>query len=198
MISRYNRTQTLKALLSILGGGLCLWMAYLFFRYIPALIAHLYGGAIPPTAVHGIVAAGMLIVLLSGYRLWKAKGGTYGYHQSALHHHFGDEHAGAALVDHYAHRVTAPAYIISQVFLAGPLLLLKSATLLASRIPATAGLENHLTETLGLLRAANKWQSIDAYPDLRTEILYLARMGLIDFSDNKGSPRIKADRSDGA
>ena len=32
----------------------------------------------------------------------------------------------------------------------------------------------------------------------RTEILYLDRMGLVDFSDNKGSPRIKADRSDGA
>lgn len=197
MISRYNRTQTLKAALALLGGSFCLWLAFLFFHHTPAFIAHLYGASLSLAAVHGITLAGMLIVLISGYRQWREKGGTYGYHQSALYHHLGDEHAGAALVDHYAHRVTAPAYVISQVFLAGPLLLLKSATLLASRIPGTAGLENNLTETLGLLRAANKWQSIDAYPDRRTEILYLARMGLVDFSDNKGSPRIKADRSDG-
>lgn len=195
MISRYNLTQTLKAALAILGGVFCLGLAYLFFRYIPALISHILDASLPPLAAHGIVAAGLLIVLISGYRLWKEKGGTYGYHQSALYHDLGDEHAGAALVDYYAHRITAPAYIISQILLAGPLLLLRAVTLIASLIPKTAGLENRLIDSLAVLRSANKWQALADYPDRRTEILYLARMGLIDFSDNKGSPRIKADRS---
>jgi hypothetical protein len=143
----------------------------------------------------GSSAAGLLIAIISGYRLWKEKGGTYGYHQSALYHDLGDEHVGAALVDFYAHRITAPAYVISQIFLAGPLLLLRAITLFASLIPKAAGLENRLIEFLAALRSANKWQALADYPDRRTEILYLARMGLIDFSDNKGSPRIKADRS---
>ena len=198
MISRYNLIQTLKAVLAILGGTFCLWLAYLFFRHVPSLIAHLYGGSIPPVAIPWIVMAGMLVVLISGYRLWKEKGGTYGYHHSALYHDLGDEHAGALLVDHYTHRITAPAYLISQIFLAGPLLLLKAVTLIASRIPNSAGLENRLIDSLTLLRAANKWQALADYPDRRTEILYLARMGMIDFSDSKGAPRIKADRSDGA
>jgi hypothetical protein len=96
------------------------------------------------------------------------------------------------VVDFYAHRVTGPAYILSQVFLAGPLLLFRAATLVKSLLPSGGDLEERLGSTLGLIRSANKWQSLNDYPNNKTEILYLAQMGLIDFSAHKGTPRFKA------
>lgn len=63
---------------------------------------------------------------------------------------------------------------------------------LSNLLPTTAGLEARLLETLAVLRAANKWQPITDYPNHRSEILYLAQIGKIDFSTAKGVPRIKA------
>jgi hypothetical protein len=82
--------------------------------------------------------------------------------------------------------------MLTQLFLSGPLLLLRSLTLVSSRIPESPELSNRLQQALELLRAANKWQSLSDYPSHRTEILYLAQMGLIDFSGHSNPPRIKA------
>lgn len=101
------------------------------------------------------------------------------------------------VVDHYADRVTAPAYALGQLFLAAPLMLLRAGTLLASRVPDGAELEARLPAALAELRVAHRWQFLAECPQWRDEILYLARMGLIDFAGNKGQPRIKASETDG-
>lgn len=71
------------------------------------------------------------------------------------------------------------------------MLLFKARTLLTSRITESAELTARLEETLASLRAADKWQSLNEYQKAKTEILYLAQMGLIDFSGKKGAPRFK-------
>lgn len=81
---------------------------------------------------------------------------------------------------------------IMSPLLSAPLLILHAWTLLSSRIPNTSGLEQELKVCLAALRAANKWQGMSEYGSQRTEILYLAQMGLIDFSAAKGEPRFKA------
>lgn len=98
------------------------------------------------------------------------------------------------MVDHYVHRVTGTAHVLSQLFLAGPLLLFRVNPLIASLLPDNSRLESKLADTLAVLRAANKWQAITDYPNRQTDILQLARMGLIDYSAGKGIPRVKADR----
>ncbi|HEY1049110.1 MAG TPA: hypothetical protein VGE39_05120, partial [Prosthecobacter sp.] len=105
--------------------------------------------------------------------------------------------AGANAVDYHARRVTGPAYVLSQIFLGGPLFLLRGITHLKQRLPDEAGLEAKLHHTLGILRAANKWQSITEHPGHQREIVLLARMKQIDFSAHKGIPRIKASPPDG-
>lgn len=95
------------------------------------------------------------------------------------------------MVDFYAHRVTGPAYVLGQIFMAGPQFLLRAWTLLRSRIKYSAELESRLESTLTVLRAANKWQGLAEYPDSRSEVLYLAQMGLLDFSSHNGTPRFK-------
>ncbi len=195
MIRKFNRRQKLLAIVSLAGGVVCYFLAYLFFRYGPELAAHQFGYWWSATTSNAVAVLGLIVVSFSGYRIWKSGGGLKGYHESSFYHDLGEENGGAMMVDFYVHRITGPAHFLSQLFLAGPLLILKVATLKESLIPESAILERKLAETLSLLRDANKWQSIMDYPGLADEILYLARMKLIDFSTAKGTPRIKADLS---
>jgi hypothetical protein len=55
------------------------------------------------------------------------------------------------------------------------------------------GLNEHLGEVYVRLRAANKWQGLRDYPPSDHEaILLLGKIGLVDLSFAKGSPRFKA------
>jgi hypothetical protein len=192
MISRFNRIQTIKAIFLSMGGLFCCWLAYLFFRFVSVFLAWQFNHTLPTSIAFGIGLFGLGAAWFSGYRTWKANGGLFGYQESGLYHDLGEETAGAFLVDFYAHRVTGPAYILGQIFMAGPQGILRSLTLLRSRIASSAELETRLENTLELLRAANKWQGLNDHPKLRSEILYLSRMGLIDFNDHNGIPRFKA------
>ena len=192
MINRYNQSQTIKAIGLAIAGLFCCWLAYLFFRYVPVLLAWQFGHALSPNIAVCIGLIGLAAAWFSGYRTWKARGGLFSYHESGLYHDLGDETAGAFVVDFYAHRVTGPAYALGQVFMAGPQFILRAWTLLRSRIARSDELESRLENTLALLRTANRWQGLHEYPDDRSEILYLAQMGLIDFSDYHGKPRFRA------
>ena len=192
MIKRYNQSQTLKAVLLFIGGLVCCGLAYLFFRYLPVFVAWWLHYPLPKVVPLCTGLAGLAVTWFSGYRTWRNRGGLFSYHESALYHDLGEDTTGAVVTDFYAHRVTAPAYLLGQVFLAGPLGILRALTLLHSRISYSAELESRLEDTLAKLRAANKWQGLGEHPDARTEILHLAQMGLIDFSDHNDTPRFKA------
>jgi hypothetical protein len=139
----------------------------------------------------------LLLVTLSGYRVWKNRGGFHGYHESSFFHDLGEESGGGMMMDHYAHRITGPAYVLSQLFLAGPLLAIRGFSRFRNCIAAKPGLEDRLKWTLERLRQINKWQNVEEHPDLRREILLLAQMREIDFSIAKGQPRIRAWRTNG-
>lgn len=197
MTARYNIFQILGAALCVLGGIFCFGLAYLFFLYLPSHAASQFGFPLTRTTANLIAAACLLVLAFSGYRRWRSGGGLYGYHESALYHDLGEETAGACVVDYYVHRVTGPAYAIGQLFLAGPLLLLRARTMVAGLLPSSPQLEERLAAALEVLRSANKWQALEDYPSMRTEILYLAQMGKIDFGSHRGKCRMKASVSHG-
>ena len=192
MISRYNKIQTVKAIFFTIGGLFCCWLAYLFFRYVPVFIGYQVDYMLPIPLAVGIGLFGLAVSCFSSYRLWKARGGSYSYHESGLYLDLVDDTAGACIVDLYAHRITGPAYLLGQIFMAGPQFILRAWTLLCSRIVRSDELESSLKNTLIEMRAANKWQGLHDYPKSRSEILYLAQMDLIDFSGRNGVPRFKA------
>jgi hypothetical protein len=192
VIRRYNRSQTIKAIFLIVGGLFCCGLAFLFFRYLPAFLASQFRYTLSTPLAVGIGFLGLAAAWFSGYRTWKARGGLFSYHESGLYHDLDGDTAGAHVVDFYAHRVTGPAYVLGQIFMAGPQFLLKAWTLLRSRITHSPDLESRLEGTLAVLRTANKWQGLNEYPGSRSEILYLAQIGLLDFSAHKGTPRFKA------
>ncbi len=196
MILRYNSLQIIVALMAIIGGAFFTWIGWLFFRWIPVFLFYQFGSELSSQTADLIGTMGLLAIYFSGYRQWKAKGGLRSYHESALYHELTIESGGAAAVDLYAHRITAPAHVLSQLFLAGPLLLFKACSNFASLISRAEGMEERTGRVLSELRAANKWQGFQDHPNAREEILLLAQMGQIDFGIVKGVPRFKAELDD--
>lgn len=193
MVARYNTFQILAGIGSAVGSLIGYGAAWLFFRYMPAFVAHGFSIRLPALAFDALAFLILIVITLSGYRQWKNRGGFYGYHESSLYHDLGEDTAGALVVDYYAHRVTGSAYVLSQLFLAGPLLALRAVTHFRNLIPTQAGLDERLGTVLNRLRKINKWQGLTDHPDVRQEILLLAKMDLIDFSVAKGNPRFKAE-----
>ena len=192
MIARFNFKQTILALLLVPTGVVCYGLAWLFFRYLPIHVIGQLGFRFPPITGAMIAGVALVVLTISGFRLWLAGGGAYGYHSSAFYHEFDTETASGYMANRELHRVTGTAWFFSQIFLGGPLSLLRAFTLLRSRIPDSPELENRVAGVLQTLRSANRWQSISEYPGQREEIFFLARMGKIDFSAAKGEPRIRA------
>lgn len=195
MIVAYNRLQIFKGIFLILASIICYGLAWLFFKYGLTLVFH--NLAVSVTWVPWLSLAALAAITWGGYRQWQKGDGFNSYVESSLFHDQEGDSGGEFLVHHYAHRVTAPAYMLSQIFLGGPLLFLRGMKHLKQRLPNEAGMEVKLYHALSVLQAANKWQPITEHPDLRLEILMLAQMGKIDFSAHKGIPRIKATPPDG-
>ena len=147
----------------------------------------------------GIAIAALAGVTWSGYHTWKRGQGFQTYVESALYHNLAGaaDTGGAEVVDYYARQVTGPAFVLSQIFLGGPLFALRGWRHFQQLLPNEAGLEQKLHSMLGILRQANKWQAITEYPGQEREILMLAQMKKIDFSAHKGIPRFKASPDDG-
>lgn len=197
MIAHHNRVQVLLGLICLVGSVLAYLAAYSFFRYVPVFVASQWGLHPAEVTMQFIAAVILAVISVSGYLQWKRRGGFFGYHQSSLYHHLDDSTAGACVVDYYAHRITGPAYMLGQIFLAGPLLGLRAISHFRNRIRNVEGLEERLVQVLGHLRQVNKWQGFDDQQDCRGEVLLLAQMGRIDFSAAKGKPRFKAFLPDG-
>lgn len=191
MIRRHNRREIVAGigcgLASVFGYG----CAYLFFRHVPELVLRCFSVRVAPAWLEAATFVILVIVSISGYRTWKQSGGFSSYHESGLYHELDLSSGGAAAVDFYAHRVTGPAYVLSQVFLAGPLMGLRAISRFRNRITPDDALENSLGRTLSMLREIHKWQSLPDHPGREREILLLARMGEIDFSSARG-PRFRA------
>jgi hypothetical protein len=197
MISAYNRSKIIRGLLCVVGSLVCYVLAWLFFRYASSWVLGSFRVSI--SWATWIAVAVLIGITVSGYSTWKHGQGFQSYVETSLFHDLAGsaDTAGAYVVDHYARQVTGPAYVLSQIFLGGPLFLLRGITHFKQLLPNEAGLEQKLHHTLGILRQANKWQSINEYPEQRREILMLAQMGRIDFSAHKGTPRFKASPPDG-
>lgn len=197
MISAFNRSQVAWGVFGLAGSVVCYVLAWLFFRYGSAMV--LDSCALSTRAALWIALVALACITFSGWRTWKNGEGFQSYSESAFYHDFGGTAgtAGAYVVDHQGAKLTGPAYVLSQVFLAGPLLLLRSLHRIRTQIPEEAGLEQKLAYLLAVLHAANKWQGLADYPGQEREVLLLNLMKKIDFSQHKGNVRFKARSSDG-
>lgn len=194
MIEKHNTKQMLMAALYVLLGLSAYfagyWLLRFFFWFFHFWLIHWNIGS---WAMHGIILLFLLVATWSGYRMWKQRGGLASYYDSGLFVELDADTGGARTVEYYTDRVTAPAYAISQLLMAGPLCLLRARAHWLNRVQSRPGMNEILTDMLTRLRAVRKWQGLKDYPAPDHEtIMLLGKIGVIDFSLAKGSPRFKA------
>jgi hypothetical protein len=189
MVEKHNTKQLLLAALYALMGLGVYFAGYWLLRFI-----FWFGRlGLSSTVVHGIIFGFMSLVTVAGYVAWKKRGGFASYYDSGLFVELDVDSGGARAVEYYADRVVAPAYVLSQFFMAGPLWLLRACAHWRNRLTPHPGLNEQLSGMLARLRTANKWQGLRDYPESDHEaILLLGKIGHIDLSFAKGSPRFKA------
>jgi hypothetical protein len=189
MIEKHNTKQALFAAWYALMGIAVYVAGYWLIRGI-----FWFGGlGLSLAIVHLIIVGFLLLVTIAGYVAWKKRGGFASYYDSGLFVELDVDSGGARAVEYYADRVAAPAYALSQCFMAGPLWLLRAWAHWRNRLAPRPGLNEQLSETLTRLRAANKWQGLRDYPAHdHAAILLLGKTGHIDISFAKGSPRFNA------
>jgi len=187
VIARYNLRQTLLALVSLCLGLCAFAFAWWFFAFASAQLIRAFGGII--TSLQSSLIAGLCCALIAvtGWLRWKSGGGYHLFHESGMMPK-GEPHSGIAWeVQRTANRIGAWSYLLGQIFLAGPLQILSAFDRLRMRIPNAPTLEAELLTFRDQLREKNRWLPIAGFSGREQHVAYLARLGLVDFSERKGT-----------
>ena len=193
VIERFNRLHVVKAVVAMICSVLALICTVAFFYWGPLFVMYNLGVENRSQYAWGCAALGTLIVLMVGYRRWKGGQGYYGFEDSGIHVQLEPVSGGTFMTQIYAQRITTPAYLFGQLFLAAPMQALKAKQLIAGRVPVEHGLEEPLTLLLEEMQYVGKWQDATVYEDRWTELRYLIHMGKVEYSAKKGRVRAAKD-----
>ena len=160
MIRNYNTKELLRGCGCVIAGIIGYGCAWLFFRHVTEYILGTRGIKASAGALRISTIGILLLVTISGYRLWKRGGGFQSYHESGLI--ISSTYPLAARMSRTITRtrVTGPAFVLTQLFLAGPVMTLRGIAHFRNRIPPDASLDHSLHGTLAMLQGLNKWQSL--------------------------------------
>ena len=197
MIAEFNRSQIVWGVFGLAGSVVCYVLTWVFVQQVAMALL----GAFHLSASHSTWLSWLMVIMItfSGWRMWKSGRGFESYGESVFSPDLtgSDERMWARKMDNPGQELRGTAYVLSQLFLSGPLLFLKSIHRIRTRVPEEAGLEQKLAHLLAVLHAANKWQGLADYPGQEREVLLLNLMKKIDFSQHKGNVRFKVRSSDG-
>ncbi len=182
-ITQFNQRQVLRALvagsLSVVGTLL----GFGFFYFASARIWRFFSEPVPRGACLAIALGALGLIFLEGLRRARAGKGLYDFSESPGHLGLGSSSGGAMMIEmEVTTQVTGPAYILTQIFLCGPLQWQKMHTLLTSRFPATQATAEELERLLSDLGLKRGWQSLRKFETQRASIKKLIDMELVDFS----------------
>ena len=187
VIARYNLRQTLLAILSLVVGASVFALTWWFIRVVSGEAIRACGWDTSPLQRSAIAWACVIIIALVGFFRWRQNEGHYRFDESGLMP-TAEPRSGISLAIHErANRVGAWSYMLGQLFLAGPLQILRASDRWKSRIPNSPTLESELIAFRDELRTKNRWLSISDFAGRETQIAYLARLELIDWSPRKGT-----------
>ena len=187
VIARYNLRQTLLAIASFCLGLCAFTVAWWFFHFASAYTIRALGGHVTPLQQSLIIWACIVLIALAAWLRWRNGGGYHHFHESGMMPTT-EPHTGLSLEIHTAaNRIGAWAYLLGQIFLAGPLQILRAFDRLRMRIPNSPVLESELCAFRDELRARNRWLPISDFAGRERHVDYLARLGLVDFSPRKGT-----------
>jgi hypothetical protein len=93
------------------------------------------------------------------------------------------------VVQDRVNQLSSSAWMLGELFLAGPLRLLQALDLWRSCLPIGTDLEQRMTLLLRELRSRNQWVSAESFKDHWEPLSALIRTGHVDFSSIKGRVR---------
>ena len=186
LIRKHNSRQTRRAFIAILFSIHGTAAAFFFIKYFSQIMAweifDSRGKTVPLLIALGAVG----LIYFEGFRRSRNGKDLDEYAESPLYLGLDWSSGGAMMVEKEVARVTAPAYVLMQIFLCGPYQLLKCRGYLASRIEPHAGLAQNLQHLLDQVVKNGKWQRVETYGDQYPELRQLVSMELVDFSSRKG------------
>jgi hypothetical protein len=188
MIRKHNAIQVATGIGRLCLGLTAMLLAYLFFAFALYFVGDSFGLRISRVVSRAVSLLVCGVILGVGYGMWRR-----GENPEDLPLPGPDIEpvsGGAWAVRNRAQRVTGPAYLLTQVFLAGPLQILKWIGQLRSVIRYSPQYEARLFDLLGAIRAEPRWLPLDSVEEYRREVADLIRMGYLDFSAKEG--KIKA------
>jgi len=187
VIRRFNASLTIRSVwafvLSLAGYGISAAFVWLFLWIMKDQFAEERWWL--PVGVVGFWS----VLTTSGWRRWRSGQGSYGPADSLGFFDFNEDHAGAWFVQNRAARITGPAWLLSQMFLAGPLQALKGASLLRARLPDDVTTELRLKDLLESIRSKGSWHAVDTWAGREEDISSLIRLGKLEFSSRTGRLR---------
>lgn len=189
MIAAFNRKQTLLAIGNFVVSAVAAVLAYFFFRYATVMILEGFSRRSDSALPGWIGIGGLVFVFVAGTLEYRRGGGHSEFHETDLFPGFDLSIGSGYWANSQVQQVTAPAYFLSQIFLAAPLQFFRGMDRLRSRLPESGDLEQRLRALLDVLNANPAWHPLRTYADQAEEIGDLIRMEQVQFSPHKGSVR---------
>lgn len=178
VLADFNRRQTLLGILSIAGGLLSAVLTFLFFWGASAYSVRNFRVESLDGKSWMVASVLTLIVLVCGIVRYRKGMGGLDYWDSVDSFLPREETAGAVVVDHYASRVTAPAFAISQMILAGPRLVLDGWARFSRRVPESDSLAVRMERVRSFLDQERKYHPIAQFADEIEALQCLGWMGV--------------------
>lgn len=190
MIKTFNRQQVLYGFLRGLFSLILFILTYLFFHAVVTFVVNGFHLDISSLVVILISLGCVLCVLFSGYRRWKNGADEFAVGESFISNQLDPDSGGAWGTQNYVNRITGPAFYLTAIFLAAPDQLFKAWDHFQSTIPLDDALEQRMLDLLDRLKQINKWQNFNTHQGVERELIFLIKMGQVQYSPQKG--RIKA------
>lgn len=190
MIKTFNRQQVLYGCLRAALSLFLFAITYTFFHFIASLFVEEFELDVAPKVIISIASACVLGVAATGFFRWKNGQGHFTMAEANI-----PDNTDTSLLNWHVYQkdLTSNAtsvYLLTTLFLAAPIQLLKAYDHFQSLIPQDSALETRMLEFLNQLQAINQWQDFNAHPGWERELIFLIKMGRIQYSAQKG--RIKA------
>lgn len=126
----------LKLSVFVILGVISYALCYAFFWAASWFILYSLFRGFPRSYAHLIGASAVLIATLSALSLLRSARKFYGPEDSPLIGTGRHDTAASVLFEHYGNRVTGTAYLLGQLFLAGPFCLIKAGSYLKPKPPS--------------------------------------------------------------
>jgi hypothetical protein len=188
MIRRFNRRQRIRAVGSFLIGVVAYFLAFGFFHFIAGRAASMLPPGIPDRIEITVSASVLTLITLSGWI--RHRRNVPAELSDAVMWKGEVETPGAGIAQLRINQVSSTAWMLSQLFLAGPLRILQAVDMWRSCLPVGTGLEQRMELLLRELKSRDRWVPVESFKDHWEPMAALIRTGHVDFSSIKG--RVKA------